>query len=93
MGKGEFTMKSFDGDESGVFLMERRVGDESGEFGYLNSEGKRDAEARAWLKKLRDLPPVRLAKVLKIREQIAKGSYETPERWNVAIDRLLEEIR
>lgn len=78
-------MKRFDGDESGVFVLDPRDARVDGDAGK--------SEARAWLKRLRELPPVRLAKVLKVREEIAKGSYETEEKWRVAIDRLLEELR
>jgi hypothetical protein len=75
-------MNRFDGDESGVFVLDPR-------------EARADEieTARDWLKKLRELPEVRLAKVLKVREEIAKGTYETEEKWRIAVDRLLEELR
>lgn len=50
-------------------------------------------EARKWLKQLRDMPDVRLKKIMKIRAEIAKGTYETAAKWRVALDRLLEELR
>ena len=35
---------------------------------------------------------IRLDRVLQIREAIANGSYETPEKLDLALDRLLDEI-
>lgn len=81
---------SFGGEESGVFVLDRPERDD-GAFGTGRSS--REDEARGWLAKLRALPPVRLAKVMKIREQIARGTYETEAKWRVAIERLLEDLR
>lgn len=50
------------------------------------------AEAKKWLKQLREMPDVRLKKIMKIRAEIAKGTYETSAKWRVAIDRLLHEL-
>jgi hypothetical protein len=85
-------MKRFDGDESGVFVLDPREARVGGDAGR-DDVNRDQTEARAWLKKLRELPPVRLAKVLKVREEIAKGTYESEEKWRIAIDRLLEELR
>jgi hypothetical protein len=30
--------------------------------------------------------------VIRIRRQIAEGTYETPEKWEQALDRLLEDL-
>jgi negative regulator of flagellin synthesis FlgM len=38
------------------------------------------------------LPEVRYEKVEEVRRQIAAGAYETPEKLEVALDRLLEEL-
>jgi negative regulator of flagellin synthesis FlgM len=38
------------------------------------------------------LPEIRQEKVDEIRRQIAAGSYETSEKLEVAVDRLLEEL-
>jgi anti-sigma28 factor (negative regulator of flagellin synthesis) len=51
------------------------------------------AEAKKWLRQLREMPDVRLARIMKIRAQIQKGTYETAAKWQVAIDRLIEELR
>ena len=45
-----------------------------------------------FLAQLRDVPPIRKEKVEALRELIASGEYETPERIAVAVDRLLEEL-
>ena len=38
------------------------------------------------------LPEIRHEKVEEIRQQIASGTYETPEKIQVALDRLLDEL-
>ena len=62
--------------------------DESGVF-LMEPESP---EAKKWLKQLREMPDVRLKKIMKIRAEIAKGTYETNAKWRVAIDRLLQEL-
>ena len=39
-----------------------------------------------------DAGEIRAGRVAEIRAQIAKGSYETPEKLDAALDRLLDEI-
>ena len=39
------------------------------------------------------LPEIRQERVEEIRRQIAAGAYETPEKLELALDRLLEELR
>lgn len=41
---------------------------------------------------LADVPDVRHGRVAEIRAQIAAGTYETPEKLDVALERLLNEI-
>ncbi len=38
------------------------------------------------------LPDIRHEKVEEIRQQIASGTYETPEKIQVALDRLFDEL-
>ena len=38
------------------------------------------------------LPEIRHEKVEEVRRQIAAGSYETPEKLELALDRLLDEM-
>ena len=38
------------------------------------------------------LPEIRHEKVEEIRQQIASGTYETPEKIQVALDRLMDEF-
>jgi negative regulator of flagellin synthesis FlgM len=40
----------------------------------------------------RDLPEIRADKVARIKAQIASGAYETPEKLDIALSRLLDEI-
>lgn len=42
--------------------------------------------------KIHELPPVRTELVERVKAEIAAGTYETPERLEVAIDRLMEEL-
>jgi hypothetical protein len=55
-----------------------------------------EAEAvahRRFLKIARELPPVRLEKVMQIRNLIANGEYVTEERLKGTVERLLESLR
>jgi negative regulator of flagellin synthesis FlgM len=38
------------------------------------------------------LPEIRYERVAEIRSQIAAGVYETPEKMEIAMDRLLDEL-
>ena len=44
------------------------------------------------LKKNHSLPPVRKKKILKIRQQLAEGTYDIDDQLNVALDLLLDEL-
>jgi len=44
------------------------------------------------LKRIASLPPNRQGKVLDIRRQIAKGTYEVADRLDKVIDRVLETL-
>jgi hypothetical protein len=37
-------------------------------------------------------PMFRAALVEQIRQEIARGSYDTPEKWDAALDRLLDRL-
>jgi hypothetical protein len=37
-------------------------------------------------------PPFRAGLVAEIRSQIAAGTYDTPEKWEIALDRLLDRL-
>jgi negative regulator of flagellin synthesis FlgM len=39
-----------------------------------------------------NLPPVRQEKIDRLKEEIAKGGYETPDRIEKAVERLLDEL-
>ena len=42
--------------------------------------------------RIQELPEVRMGVVHRVRQEIADGRYETPERLEVTVDRLLEEL-
>ena len=46
-----------------------------------------------FLAKLSEVAPMRLEKIEALRELIASGKYETPERIAGAVTKLLEELR
>jgi hypothetical protein len=64
----------------------------SAESGLFLMEPRSD-EARKWLRQLREMPDVRLKKIMKLRAEIQKGTYETAAKWRVALDRLLVDLR
>jgi negative regulator of flagellin synthesis FlgM len=40
-----------------------------------------------------DDPAIRADLVERVRREIAAGTYETPEKWDAALDRLLERLQ
>ena len=50
------------------------------------------SEVAQLLVKLSELPEVHEDKVQELREAIARGDYETPDKIEVAVDRILEEL-
>jgi negative regulator of flagellin synthesis FlgM len=44
------------------------------------------------LEGIESLPDIRHERVAAIRQQIAQGVYETPEKLEIALDRLLDEM-
>lgn len=60
----------------------------------VDSDEETEAQAhRRFLKIARELPPVRLEKVMKIRNMIARGEYITEERLQATVDRLVRALR
>ena len=43
-------------------------------------------------KKRKDAKPIRMELVARVRQQIAAGTYDTEERWQAALDRLLDRL-
>jgi negative regulator of flagellin synthesis FlgM len=50
------------------------------------------SEAAQLVAQAQQAPDIRQDRVAALRAQIAQGTYETPERLGVAVDRLLDEI-
>jgi len=50
------------------------------------------SDAGRLLDQVHDLPAIRQDRVSQIRQQIAEGTYETPEKLQIAVERLLDEI-
>jgi hypothetical protein len=59
----------------------------------LSREEAEDEAHRRFLKIARELPAVRLKKVMEIRRQIADGSYITEDKLQATVDRLLDALR
>jgi hypothetical protein len=53
------------------------------------SQGRITAPA---LQKIHSLPPIRKKKILNIRQQLVKGTYNIDKRLNAILDQLLEEL-
>ncbi len=50
------------------------------------------SDAALMTEKAQQLPEIRQDRVEAIRAQIARGDYETPEKLDIAVERLLDEI-
>ena len=50
------------------------------------------SDAARLAEQVRQMPEIRQELVDRIRAQIASGSYETPEKLDLAVERLLDEI-
>lgn len=67
----------------------------AGEVGAASPHGvdELDISSEAdFVSQARDLPEIRENRVADIRAQIQSGQYETAEKINIALDRLLDEI-
>jgi negative regulator of flagellin synthesis FlgM len=50
------------------------------------------SSAGLYAEQIQDLPEIRSERVAALREQIAAGTYETDDKLNSALDRLLDEL-
>lgn len=50
------------------------------------------SEHARFMDQLRELPPIRTERVESVREAILKGEYETPEKLDIAVQRLLDDL-
>ena len=50
------------------------------------------SDAARWIEQARQTPDVRQDRVQSLRAQIAAGTYETPDKLDVTVNRLLDEI-
>ena len=74
----------------------------SREHAPLHSNAVTDASAAAdrvelsemgtFLSAIRDLPDIRVEKIAAVRAQVDAGTYETPEKVQATVTRLLDEI-
>ena len=62
---------------------------------YLDWDSGNKAQGRitaSVLQNIHSLPPVREKKILKIRQQLAEGTYDIDDQLNVALDLLLDDL-
>ena len=65
----------------------------SAKSGYATGTDQLDISKEAdMISRARELPEIRAARVAEIREAIEAGTYETPEKLDIAVGRLLDEI-
>ncbi|NLX06814.1 MAG: flagellar biosynthesis anti-sigma factor FlgM [Phycisphaerae bacterium] len=50
------------------------------------------SELALWRSKIDSLPETRAEKVAAVRQEIAAGTYETEQKWDAALDSLIEEL-
>jgi hypothetical protein len=85
--RGQF---SSDKSDSGVFLLEPADRALLGACHDALSANETEDEAhRRFLKIARELPNVRLQKVMEIRRKIASGDYVTDDKLQATVERLL----
>ena len=61
--------------------------------GYTTGADQLDISREAdMVSRIRDIPDIRADRVAEIRAAIEAGMYETPEKLDIAVGRLLDEI-
>ncbi len=58
----------------------------------ISDAGSKAAEAAGLVDQVKHLPEVRQERIDQIRSQIASGTYETRQKLDLAVDRLLDEL-
>jgi hypothetical protein len=79
---GEWTPAKRSCEESGVFVVDPTACHE-----------KREPQVPEPLRALRSLSAERLTRILRIREEIAQGTYETEEKWRTVLDCMMYDLR
>lgn len=94
MAKFESDMGGFNNSsDSGVFLLDPQERALLRACADKQAQEDEEAEAhRRFLKVARELPPVRLEKILAIRRQIAEGTYLTKDKLEDTVERLMESL-
>jgi len=62
------------------------------DYSGANQDELEISDAGRMVDRVRDVPEIRQERVDQIRAQIAAGTYETDEKLQIAIGRLLDEI-
>ena len=58
----------------------------------ISPEAEIASQTADLVSQIHELPEIRIDRVNQIREAIDSGAYETEEKMNIAVDRLLDEI-
>lgn len=90
----ESNLFSASSSDSGVFMLDpkERAMIEAAAAG-LDDDADEEVLHGRFLELARKLPKVRLDKVMKLREEIAAGTYVTEEKLQATVDRLLSSLR
>lgn len=70
--------------------MDKKSARDSGSF--QSDHKAEDPTVEALMQRLAELPPIRKELVSRIKREIAQGRYETPEKLDIAIERLREDL-
>jgi negative regulator of flagellin synthesis FlgM len=62
------------------------------ETGNISDVVEISSSAASLVAKVKDIPEVRTELVQRVKAEIAAGTYETPERIELAVDRLMDEL-
>ena len=70
----------------------RRDGGDAGSNTAVLDDSVEISDLANFLSRLAELPENRARKIVEVRNQIQQGTYETPEKLDVATDRLLSQL-
>ena len=76
-----------------VTAQRRAVAETAAEDGHRATDDKVEiSDMAVLLSQVRDLPELRMERIVQLQAEIADGTFETPERLAGTVDRVLEEL-
>ena len=89
-----FSSFSLGSSDSGTFLLDPEERALLRAYAERSAREEDEAEAhRHFLRAARELPAVRLEKVLRLRRQIAEGTYDLADRMEETAQRMLQRLQ